>query len=172
MSRKSRRSPSPTGTTAQSSIIKTSTRPSEIAPCNRRGKPSAQWRATAVSCRSRSDPAETGSDAPPHPGRLLSPGTQPRPVQPSRRAIVEVLHAGLSLQPGALQTALQRPVLPTVPLAINPQTEPLLEAQLMDIRLLHLPLQGFGHTTHAHGTAFIDRRLVQDNGSSWLGGSK
>src|SRR3954451_2862421 len=80
-----------------------------------------------------------------------------------------------STQAGPCRRALRsrrssRPVLSPVPLTVDKQAEAFLEAELVDVGLLHLLLQGFGHAAHAHSAEFVDCRLIQHDESSLSGG--
>ena len=92
------------------------------------------------------------------PGRLLGQRAHDGAIEAVWRAIVivYVFHAGWSLQSRIAQAALQCAVLSPVPLTVNEQAEPFFKAELVDVGLLHLLLQGLGHATHAHGTEFVD----------------
>ena len=103
------------------------------------------------------------------PGRLLRQRTHDGAVQAAWRAIVDVFDAGRSLQSRVAQTALQRAVLAPVPLTVDEQAEPFFEAELVDVGLLHLLLQGLGHAAHAHGAEFVECGLIQHDGSLLYG---
>src|SRR4051794_15146227 len=105
-----------------------------------------------------------------NPGRLLGQRAHDGAVETAWRAIVDVFDASWSLQARLAEPALQRPVLSPVPLPIDEQAEPFFKAELVDVGLLHLLLQGLGHAAHAHGAEFVDCRLVQHDESSVSGG--
>jgi hypothetical protein len=91
-----------------------------------------------------------------HPIRVVHQRTHHLLVQTSRRAEVDVFHAGWTLQPAVPEPPLQCPILPPVPLPVHQQGKAFLEAELRRLRLFLLLGESVGHAAHAHGVQFLD----------------
>jgi hypothetical protein len=81
----------------------------------------------------------------PHPDRFLRQGTDHAPIQAARRAVVDLLDAGVAAEFGGVQASRQGLILAPVPLLIDQHRQAVEEAQLAGGRVLLLRLQCVDH---------------------------
>jgi hypothetical protein len=86
-----------------------------------------------------------------HPSRLLHQGTDHAFVQAARRAVVDILDAGVAAKFGGVQTSCQCLILAPVPLVIDQYRQAVEKAQFASGRVLLLRLQCVGHAVQTHG---------------------
>ena len=77
-----------------------------------------------------------------HPDRFLRQGTDHALIQAARRAVVDLLNAGVAAEFGGVQAPRQGLILAPVPLLIDQHRQAVEEAQLAGGRVLLLRLQG------------------------------
>ena len=103
-----------------------------------------------------------------HPIRFLQERTDQLFVQAPGGAEIDIFPAGGTLEPGFLESSVQRPVLPPVPLPVDQQREALFEAELSGLGILLLLSEAIRHATHPHGVQLLDRLLIEHSFSSFL----
>ena len=86
-----------------------------------------------------------------HPSRLLRQGADHALIQAARRAVVDILDAGVAAKFGGVQTSCQGLILAPVPLVIDQHRQAVEKAQLASGRVLLLRLQCVGHAVQPHG---------------------
>ena len=101
-----------------------------------------------------------------HPQRLVRQVQQARLVETAGMAEVDVLEAGLLLQPGQRQTPRQGPALLPQPLRLDQHREAVREGQLRHLRVLQLLAEGLRHAAQPHRVQAFQGRLDQHAASS------
>ena len=88
-------------------------------------------------------------------------------VEPAPRAEpVDVLERGLAAQVGLPQAAAQLALFPMRPLGVDQQADAVFEAELGELGMAELALQGLGEGGQAQGTEFVDGGVGEHQTSS------